>query len=187
MTCNFLKFIILCTLCTGCASVWDQTAPVVATNPVQVSGTNQDVVWERVVDTIHNYKFQIARENKLDGMIQTDYKVGSNLLEPWHGDSVGFDNKLESSLQSIRRRVFVSVTPVEGGYLLGVEAFKEIEDVQTQTSTAPGGATFEQDLSLRRDLNLVQEQAQPSGWIPLGRDPALEQDILESLQVAFSN
>ena len=89
MTCNFLKIIILCILCTGCVSGWDQTAPVVTTNPVQVSGTNQDVVWERVVDTIHNYKFQIARENKLDGMIQTDYKVGSNLLEPWHGDSVG--------------------------------------------------------------------------------------------------
>ncbi|QDU07920.1 hypothetical protein [Gimesia aquarii] len=187
MLCNFLKIIVLCILCTGCASGWNQAAPLPASNPIQVSGTNQDVVWERVVDIIHNYKFQIARENKLDGMIQTEYKVGSNFLEPWHADSVGFDNKLESSLQSIRRRVFVSVTPIEGGYLLGVEAFKEIEDVHTQTSSAPGGATFEQDLSLRRDLNLVQEQAQPSGWIPRGRDPALEQDMLESLQAAFSN
>lgn len=139
------------------------------------------------MDTIHNYKFQIARENKLDGTIQTDYKVGSNFFEPWHADSVGFDNKLESTLQSIRRRVFVSVTPIEGGYLLGVEAFKEIEDVKTQTASAPGGATFEQDLSLRRDLNLVQEQSEPTGWIPIGRDPALEQDILESLQYAFAN
>ncbi len=156
-------------------------------NPIQISGTNQDVVWERVVDTIHNYKFLIARENRLDGIIQTEYKVGSNFFEPWHADSVGFDNKLESSLQSIRRKVIVSVTPVEGGYLLGVEAFKEIEDVKTQTSSAPGGATFQQDLSLRRDLNLVQEHRTPTGWIPLGRDPALEEDILQSLQVAFTN
>ncbi len=163
-----------------------QAAPTAPSNPIQISGSNQDVVWERVVDTIHSYKFPIARENKLDGRIETEYKVGANLLEPWHGDSVGFDNRLESSLQSIRRRVFVSVTPIEGGYLLGVEAFKEIEDVHTQTSSAPGGATFQQDLSLRRDLNLVQERGKTPGWIPLGRDPALEQDILDSLQVAFS-
>jgi len=177
---------MLCTLCTSCASSGFQAAPATASNPIQISGTNQDVVWERVVDTIHSYKFPIARENKLDGRIETEYKVGANLLEPWHGDSVGFDSRLESSLQSIRRRVFVSVTPIEGGYLLGIEAFKEIEDVHNQTSSAPGGATFQQELSLRRDLNLVQERSNPSGWIPLGRDPALEQDILESLQVAFS-
>ena len=186
MTCNLIKLIMLCILCTGCASGGFQAAPETASNPIQISGTNQDVVWERVVDIIHNYKFPIARENKLDGRIETEYKVGANLLEPWHGDSVGFDNRMESSLQSIRRRVFVSVTPVEGGYLLGVEAFKEIEDVHTPTSSAPGGATFQQELSLRRDLNLVQERSNPPGWIPLGRDPALEQDMLESLQVAFS-
>ncbi|MDF1745481.1 MAG: hypothetical protein P1V19_17415 [Gimesia sp.] len=177
---------MLCTLCTSCASSGFHAAPATPSNPIQISGTNQDVVWERVVDTIHTYKFTIARENKLDGRIETGYKVGSNLLEPWHGDSVGFDNRLESSLQSIRRRVFVSVTPIEGGYLLGIEAFKEIEDVHTQTSSAPGGATFQQELSLRRDLNLVQERSSTPGWIPLGRDPTLEQDILESLQVAFS-
>jgi hypothetical protein len=186
MSCNLLKIIGLCLLCTSCASGWPQAAPAPASNPIQISGNNQDVVWERVVDTIHNYKFSIAKENKLDGRIETEYKVGSNLLEPWHGDSVGFDNRLESTLQSIRRRVFVSVTPIEGGYLLGVEAFKEIEDLPTHTSSAPGGATFQQDLTLRRDLNLVQERGQPDGWIPLGRDPALEQDILESLQIAFS-
>jgi len=186
MSCNLFKFIALCLLCTGCASGWSEPAPVPASNPIQISGTNHDVVWERVVDTIHNYKFPIAKENKLDGRIETEYKVGSNFFEPWHGDSVGYDNRLESTLQSIRRRVFVSVTPVEGGFLLGVEAFKEIEDVNAPTASAPGGATFQQDLSLRRDLNLVQERSKPDGWIPLGRDPALEQDILESLQLAFS-
>ncbi|WP_291177820.1 hypothetical protein [Gimesia sp.] len=187
MTCNLIKFLMLCILFTSCVSGGSQPAPVTVSNPIQITGTNQDVVWERVVDTIHNYKFAIARENRLDGRIETEYKVGSNFLEPWHGDSVGFDNRLESSLQSIRRRVFISVTPIEGGYLLGVEAFKEIEDVNTQVSTAPGGATFQQDLSLRRDLNLVQEHSNPVGWIPRGRDPALEQDILDSLQLAFSN
>ncbi|QDT92838.1 hypothetical protein [Gimesia algae] len=187
MTCNLIKFLMLCILFTSCVSGGSRPAPVTVSNPIQITGTNQDVVWERVVDTIHNYKFAIARENKLDGRIETEYKVGASFLEPWHGDTVGFDNRLESSLQSIRRRVFVSVTPIEGGYLLGVEAFKEIEDVNTTTSTAPGGATFQQDLSLRRDLNLVQEHSNPVGWIPRGRDPVLEQDLLDSLQLAFSN
>ncbi len=37
-----------------------------------------------------------------------------------------------------------------------------------------------------RDLNLVVGQSAPSGWIPVGRDPAVEQRILASLQLAYS-
>ena len=33
------------------------------------------------IDVLHDYRFAIARENKLDGVIETEYKVGSGLLE----------------------------------------------------------------------------------------------------------
>lgn len=153
---------------------------------IYIPASNPEMVWERTVDVIHYYNFAIARENKLDGVIETEYKVGSGLTEPWHRESVGFANRLESTLQSIRRRLFVSITPAEGGFLVGVEAFKELENLVGRAEKSAGGATFQESAPLQRDLNLVVGQSAPSGWIPQGRDLALEQDMLQRLQAAFA-
>ncbi|MGE4003033.1 MAG: hypothetical protein AB7I48_22820, partial [Planctomycetaceae bacterium] len=89
---------------------------------------------------------------------------------------------------SIRRKVLVRVLPHDQspGYLVSVEAFKEIEDLPGVAANSPGGATFQESTPLERDLNLVVGQSAPSGWILAGRDPALEQQILASLQRAYS-
>jgi hypothetical protein len=166
---------------TGCATM---SRPP-ASNPFFVAANDEEAVWERTVDVIHNY-FEIERENKLDGVIETQPKVGASLFEPWHHDSQGFDNRLESTFQSIRRRAFVNVTPTDGGYLVGVEVIKELEDLPGIAANTPGAATFQQNNPLRRDLNLVVGQSTPSGWLILGRDEVLERDMLNSLQHEFS-
>lgn len=159
-------------------------AEVACASPVFVPGANREMVWERTIDVIHTY-FPIARENKLDGVIETQYKVGSSLLEPWHHETVGWENRLESSLQSIRRRAVVTITPVEGGFLIGVEVYKELEDLVGVAALTAGGATFHDFNPLRRDLDLVVGQSTPSGWIPQGRDPVLEQAMLDSIRAEF--
>lgn len=84
-------------------------------NPVLIRAQNDNDCWERTVDLLHDY-FEIARENRLDGVIETRPKVGASLFEPWHKDSAGLKNRLESTLQSIRRKAFISVTATpEGG------------------------------------------------------------------------
>jgi len=171
---------------SGCAVPLQQPDLLQADAPIFVPGNNEEVVWERVVDVIHDYRFRIARENKLVGMIETKYKVGASILEPWHRDSVGPVNRLESTFQSIRRRVNISIQRAEGGFLISVEAFKELEDLPGQASSSAGGATFQDNNPLQRDLNLVVRQSTPSGWIPLGRDIALEQSMLGRLQRTFA-
>jgi len=153
----------------------------VSGNSVFVGTANNEAVWEQTVSMLHKYNFEIARENKLDGIIETDYKVGSGCLEPWHRESVGFKNRVESSLQSIRRRVLVSITPAEGGFFVNIEAFKELEDLPGIAANSAGGATFQDNRPLQRDLNLVVGQSTPSGWINKGRDPALEAEMLQYL------
>lgn len=158
--------------------------PVVS-NPLFVRANDGEFVWERTVDVAHDYLFEIERENKLDGMIETRYKTGAGVLEPWHPDTVGAANRLESSLQSIRRKAIFSVTPVDGGYLVGVQTIKELEDV-AQAANSVGAATFLDNNPLQRDLNVVVGQATPSGWINQGRDPALEQALMKSLSTALT-
>jgi len=161
----------------GCAA-WPTRAA--GNNPLFVRANNGDFLWERAVDVLHEYHFDIEREDKLAGLIETRYRTGASWLEPWHPDSVGSANRWESSLQSIRRKVLLSVTPVEGGYVVGVEALKELEDVAHADPTA-GRATFLDNTPWQRDLNVVNGPPTPSGWIPKGRDAALEQAILAAL------
>lgn len=169
-------------LISGCATIRGQSP---ASNPLFVQSNNQELVWERSVDALHKNLFEIQRENRLDGMIETKYKTGSGLLEPWQPDSPTLRGRLEGSLQSIRRKAFVTVTPAEGGYLISVEAYKELEDVASVANSA-GAATFLDNDGLQRDLQAVVGQASPSGWIPKGRDADLEQLLLDSLAQEFN-
>lgn len=173
---------------TGCALPWTASSLPPPPNPLLVNATNQEVLWERTVDVLHDFHFEIAAENRFSRVIETEYRTGASLLEPWHQDSVGHENRLESTLQSVRRKVFVRLIPEETGrgYLVSVEAYKEFEDLPGVAANSPGGATFQENTPLQRDLNLVVGQSAPSGWIPSGRDPALEQRILQSLQLAYA-
>jgi len=168
---------------TGCASPPISTVPPA---PIYVPAANQEVLWERVVDVLHEYHFEIAREDRQDGLIETQYRIGASLQEPWHHDAVGWENRLEGTLQSIRRRVIVHLTPDESGYLVSIEAFKELEDLDGLAANSAGGATFQEATPLQRNLNLDVGQSAPSGWIPVGRDPRLEHDMTGRLRQALS-
>lgn len=166
---------------SGCASM---RAPV--GNPVFIGERHPEAAWEKTVDAIHDFKFPILRESKLDGMIETGYVVGSGVFEPWNRDSVGWDNRLESTLQSIRRRALITLRPApNGGYYVSVEAYKELEDLRAPAANTAGGATFQINQPLQRDLNLVVGQAAPSGWVALGRDSVLEQAMLRRISAQF--
>ena len=159
-------------------------APV--SNPLLVRAQNEEPVWERTVDVVHDYHFEISRENRLAHLIETQPRAGSGLLELWHRDSIGFDNRLESTLQSIRRRVRVSILPDDqGGFQVGVEAYKERESLRGIAANSPGAATFSESTPLQRDLNEVVGQSGISDWIPDGRDLLLEQAMLQSLRTAY--
>lgn len=173
----------------GCATL---TSPYAAqsrmmqpANPVFVPASDLETVWEDTVDVLHAFQFPIERENKLDGIIETGYKPGAGLLEPWHRDSVTMNDRLESSFQSIRRRATISLQPVQGGYYVGVEVQKELEDPQKLIINSPGYATFRETAPLQRDLDVVVGPSSPDGWILIGREPNLEQSILARLNQAY--
>ncbi len=185
---------ILCaSLCAGCAGGFSSirsagVVPVRAPNPLVVQTTNEDLVWDRMVETLEDFQFPILSENRQTRKIETDYKVGASLFEPWHKDSVGFTSRLESTLQSVRRRVVVTLVPSQQqtGYTVSVEAYKEFEDLPGVAANSAGGATFLDNKPLDRDLNLVVGQSAPSGWMWAGRDYPLEQAIVGQLSYLLS-
>lgn len=158
-------------------------------NPVFVAGPNHDRLWETLVDVVDDY-FKIEREEPVrqiggvltEGRLDTYPEVGATLFEPWHCDSVGPEERLESTLQSIRRYAQVKVTPDRGGYWVNVTVFKELEDVMRPAHSSAGAATFRNDGSLTRVTDPIKDQDIHEGWIPQGRDAPLENQILADLQ-----
>jgi hypothetical protein len=144
--------------------------------------------WNNTVDAIDDY-FRIEREDRVrlvagvltEGRIDTFPSTGSTIFEPWRTDSTPGYEKLHATLQSIRRKATVRVIPTEGGYLLDVVVQKELEDLDKPEHATAGGST------IRHDSGLVRQQGAPGrfsvtlGWIPIGRDVSLEQQILADI------
>lgn len=175
---------------TGCA------APVVLSastpNPLPLPPVDRDVLWTNLVDVVDDY-FQIEREQRVqqvgnvltEGRIDTYPVVGATIFEPWRGDSANLQERWEATLQSIRRRATLRVVPTGEGYLVDVLVLKELEDVpRPEHATAPS-ASLRNDSALWRFTVPPLGQAPTAGWILLGRDPALEQRIIDQLQARF--
>ena len=163
--------------------------PVYCDNPTLLRVADHQCAWETVVDVIDDY-FVIDREEPVrqvgntptEGLLDTFPKVGATIFEPWLLDSAGSGERIESTLQSIRRKAVVRVIPAEGGYWVDVAVFKELEDVPQPEQSTAGAATFRYDDTLNRVANPVAGQQINEGWIPQGRDTALEQRIIAHLQ-----
>ncbi|WP_435020635.1 hypothetical protein TA3x_001938 [Tundrisphaera sp. TA3] len=168
---------------SGCASAPGLHA--VAENPMVIPSADFETVWKAAITSVDEY-FDIASENRLQGKIITQPKSGSTLLEPWEGDSVGFNERLESSLQTIRRIAFITVQEVPtGGYAVRVEVRKELEDLAQPDRQSAGRAVFNNQFPLNRTREVVGPIQAPLAWIPRGRDPKLEQAILAKIKTAL--
>lgn len=177
---RFVGFVWLLCVSSGCAGGPD----VFLANPLEVPKLPPEVVWERTVDVVDDY-FQIVTENRIDGRIETLPRVGATLLEPWHKDSVNFDDRLEATMQTVRRRALIAITPTPDGYSLDVQVIKELEDLPHPQYASAGAATFRHDGSVERREEVVTAEVTSEGWIALGRDIALEQELLRRIEEAL--
>ncbi|MEP3479562.1 MAG: hypothetical protein ABJZ55_09970 [Fuerstiella sp.] len=153
------------------------------TSAIQIPQAQYDAYWEKTVRILNGLHFQVARESKLEGVIESEYRGGSGLLEPWHKDSIGFRARLESSLQSIRRKVIVRFQEsAPGTVVVGVQVLKEIEDLNGLAAGSQGAATFTEGDILNRDLDRVVGETGTSLWLPRGSDPALQAEIARRIR-----
>jgi len=186
------KLAVLALLACGCAPLaWNPrpyATQITQANPALVTIQDPDYVWEQVVEVVDDY-FKIERQERVrvvgdvmtEGYVETFPTPGATLLEPWHHDSVDFHERLESTLQTIRRRALVRVIPDSQGFLIEVAVFKELENLPRPERSTAGGATFRYDESIQRYREPTGDPVLPMGWIPQGRDVALEQVMLEKL------
>jgi hypothetical protein len=137
------------------------------------------LVFENVLDVIDDY-FEIAYANRYDGRIETFPRVSPGFEQPWRPGSPDCYQRLEATLQTIRRRAEVLIRPADdGGFFIQVSVFKELEDLPRPVRATAGAAAFRSDNTVDRQFEVIDPTFFESHWIPLGRDPHLEHLILQ--------
>ena len=176
--------------------------PAVPRSSAVIPALDAEQVWTQMVDVCDDF-FKIHSEQRVvfsggvptEGRIDTFPQTGATILEPWRGDSVGWDERWEATLQSIRRIGTMRLIPDPGGWRIEVVVNKELEYLARPMRATTGGASFRNDDSLYRygtPLPTLGQQvgdqprpvAAPTpnmGWVPQGRDPLLEQKMLSRL------
>ena len=165
------------------------TGPTVSVpNPLTVPLMDRWYVMDQVSDELDNY-FRIFREERIrvvdsvmtEGWIETHPKIGGTILEPWKRDSTRGFERLHATLQTVRRFAKVRVIPTGNNYQIDVKVFKELEDLPQPIGSSVGGQFIRTDNALDVDQREAAERIN-AGWIPMGRDFSLEQQILQNIQ-----
>ena len=144
--------------------------PVVP-NPIVVPSTDFENVWNKTIAVVDKY-FDIESENRLSRTIRTQPQMGATMLEPWALDSATFQDRLEASLQTIRRAAVIHVDPAPtGGFLVKVEVYKFLEDMAKPDRQAAGRAVFNNDFPVNRVREIVGPVPAPLGLDQTGTGP----------------
>lgn len=197
------KVCLLTAICvawfTGCGQVsnggWQMagTSMQGLQNPISVPMVPRELVMDEVSDEVDDY-FRILKEQQIrltdnimtEGWIDTAPKIGSTWLEPWRQDSVKGFERSHATLQTVRRWARVRVIPNGDQYLVDVKVYKELEDLEQPELSTISGPTWRHDNALDFDSYEHDERlldAPPNrGWIPMGRDCALEQQMLANIR-----
>ncbi len=157
-------------------------------NPLEIPVSDREFVWNQIVDTVDDY-FDIVREERVrlvgnvltEGRIDTRPRTGASVAEFWRKDAVHGFELWHGTFQSIRRQAYVRVSPSHAGYGVQVIVRKELEDLASPEMATAGGAVRRYDGSFVRPQGRQIAKAETLGWIPQGRDVALEQKILADL------
>lgn len=197
MHCRILALISVLMLISGCRTFFseDPTTPpsgeYAVDNPLVVSPVDREWIMDAVSNELDNY-FRIEREVRIrivdniviEGWIETHEQIGGTAFEPWRRDSMPGFERAHATLQTVRRFAKVRVTPNSDSYLVDVKVYKELEDLPSPQHSSINSRQLRYDNAVDIDAE-EQPIIQPNkGWIPMGRDFALEQHILRNIQVA---
>lgn len=186
--------VVLALLATGCATAPPLDNPVlvrsaeVVENPVLVSPgvptpAAYQEVFEKTIDVLDDY-FELLPPNPYDGRILTKPRIAPGYEQFWLPGNPDPRGRLLATFQTIRQTARAEIRAGErGGYLVYVVVDKELEDLPRPALVRIGNAAFQESPTVDRQLDVVgPDTLAGSSWFRVGRDYALEQQILDRIR-----
>jgi hypothetical protein len=138
-------------------------------------------VFDKVLDTVDSI-WEIAYANRYEGRIETEPAIAPGIEQPWKPGSPDLYQRVYAYLQSVRHRCIVLITTADdGGYFIDVKVLKELEDVPVPINSTAGMASFRNPTTVERQFDVIEPAVYTMNWIPIGRDYALEQVLLQRI------
>ena len=183
-------------LLAGCTS-----KVVTAPNPMEIDRSEYSRIYEAAIYVLRDYGFALDRQSHRFGIITTKELASPSAFEPWYHTNSTSQQTWESTLNSQRRRVVVSLEPIvettptsnltipvqspahatPTSYHMRVEVFVErLQHPYTQLSGSTMGHGIIGSLaSTPREMH--KRGIMGSYWRPLGRDLYLEQRLIADI------
>ncbi len=150
-----------------------------------------DRAFDAAVDVLRDARFTIDRVDRRSGVITTEARVSSTIVEPWRPDNATLGMSVDSTLNYQRRVVRVQftdaagagdvtdLTVLPGGRALGLAVTCTIERAHRPNRRVESAA-------LSRSSQAIDPRLQERGigqvfWQQVGRDPNWEQTIRATL------
>jgi hypothetical protein len=192
----------------GCATappldnpVLVRNAPDGCENPALVSpgvptGGSYREVFEKCIDVVDDY-FEILVANPYAGKIVTRPRVAPGYEQFWRAGNPDPRERLLATFQTIRKTADITITTGErGGYRVLVVVEEELEDLPRPNRQTIGASVFREAPTVDRQVEVVGEApvaanvavtgasalAGAGNWFRIGRDYALEQELLKRIQ-----
>lgn len=167
---------------------------VPVSNPAHIGNVDPEFLWRMIVDAVDDH-FRIESESPVrryqtnwqDGRLTTFPEISGTSFEPWRRDTARGFERLQSTIQTIRRSARVRVTNEPTGYQVEVEVLKEQEDVDQSLFGSAGASSQRHDGTVVRNENQVRQTPVTLGWYEIGRDRDLERRIMEGILGRVTN
>jgi hypothetical protein len=157
-------------------------------NPVLVSPgmptpAAYDEVFEKTIDILDDY-FELLPPNPYDGRIVSKPRITPGYEQFWKRGNPDARGRLLATFQTTRQTATARIWNGErGGFLVSIEIDKELEDLARPSLSRAGGAVFQEGPTVDRQLDVVGPETSPDqSWFKIGRDYALEQQILRRIR-----
>jgi hypothetical protein len=186
---------VACLLAVGCATAPPLDNPVsvrftagevenpVLVSPGQPTAASYHEVFETVVDVMNDY-FELLPPNPYDGRVIGLPRVAPGYEQFWKAGNPDPRNRLMATFQSMRQSGVARIWAGDrGGYMVEVVVDRELEDLARPVQARIGGAAFAESPTVDRHVEVVGPDVNlDQAWFKVGRDYALEQQILRRIR-----
>ena len=151
-------------------------------NPLALRGIDADTAESAARRVLEDLRFEIEYPEASEGRIATRGLTGASWFEFWREDTLGTDQRIESSLHTTRRRVTVAITPVVAGSEIFIQVTKERLTAPNQGPQSIGATYSLYGFQISKMYEPDEITPTRHKWVDVGRDDLLEQKILVRLE-----
>jgi hypothetical protein len=163
-------------------------------NPVLISLPKSDYgrVFETLIETLHDYRFEVAEANRYSGHIEAVPRVAPGIGMFFKPGSPDTYERCLATLQSYRHRVTIVIQPADpqgaehGGYFIEFIVRKELEELKRPIRSTVGSAAFRSENTVDRQTEVIDSTIFDPAWIYRGRDVGLEQELIARFKGALA-